>query len=98
MSSLILRGCPSETKATCGLCGETCTAPAGNQFFVDESDEPVCARCGREHAPELTALLGFANAAERIGRMGRNSVFPPLTALLDLATAAERYTTAAHCT
>jgi hypothetical protein len=66
----------------------------GNQLFLAESDEPVCASCGGKHAPELAALLHLASAAERIGRMGRNSIFPPLTALLDLASAAERYSTA----
>jgi len=61
-------------------------------LFLADSDDPVCPTCGRKHAPELAALLNLASAAERIGRMGRSSVFPPLTALLDLASAAERYT------
>ena len=54
----------------------------------------MCAACGRKHAPDLAALVNLASAAERVGRMERNSVFPPLTALLDLASAAERYSTA----
>ncbi len=43
------------------------------------------------HAPSLAALVNLADAATRIGRIGRHSVFPPLTALLDLASAAEKY-------
>ena len=42
-------------------------------------------------APSLAALVHLADAATRIGRIGRHSVFPPLTALLDLANAAEKY-------
>jgi len=39
----------------------------------------------------LAALAHLAEAAMRIGRIHRHSVFPPLTALLDLANAAEKY-------
>jgi hypothetical protein len=62
---------------------------------VAGTTDPVCQDCGRKHAPSLAALVGLANAAERVGRMGRHTVFPPLTALLDLASAAEKYATAA---
>jgi hypothetical protein len=96
MTSIILRCCPTETNEVCGLCGEACTAPAGHQLFVAQSDTPVCAACGRKHAADLAALVNLASAAERIGRIERNSVFPPLTALLDLASAAERYATARY--
>ena len=94
MSAFILRCCPSETKKPCGLCGEACSAAPGHQLFMAEGEAPVCAACGRKHAPDLAALVNLASAAERVGRMERNSVFPPLTALLDLASAAERYSTA----
>jgi hypothetical protein len=57
-----------------------------------ESQDCVCRRCGKQHAPSLTALLDLAGAAERVGRIGRHTVFPPLGALLDLARAAENYT------
>jgi hypothetical protein len=96
MSSFILRCCPNETKEMCGLCGQECIAPPGHQLFVAESHAPVCAACGRQHAPDLAALVNLASAAERIGRIERNSVFPPLTALLDLASAAERYSIARY--
>ena len=39
----------------------------------------------------MAALVNLAEAATRIGRINRHSVFPPLTALLDLANAAEKY-------
>ena len=96
MNSLILRCCPTETSGPCGVCGEACEAPPGNQLFVAATDEPVCTACGRKYAPELAALVNLASTAERLGRMQRNSVFPPLTALLTLASAAERYSTAAR--
>jgi hypothetical protein len=94
MSKLILRYCPRETNSACGLCGKECAIPVGHQLFVADNDEPVCPACSRNHAPDLAALIHLASAAERVGRMERNSVFPPLTALLDLASAAERYSTA----
>jgi hypothetical protein len=62
---------------------------------VAGTTDPVCQNCGRKHAPSLAALVGLADAAERVGRMGRHTVFPPLTALLDLASAAEKYASAA---
>jgi len=40
----------------------------------------------------LAALVTLADAAERITRIGRHTVFPPLSALLELARAAENYT------
>src|SRR5258708_3265991 len=69
---------------------------AGNGLALADPGEPVCQDCGRAHAPSLAALVNLADAAERIGRIGRHSVFPPLTALLDLASAAEKYTSAAQ--
>ena len=41
--------------------------------------------------PSLAALIHLADAAERVGRIGRHTVFPPMTALLELARAAENY-------
>jgi aryl-alcohol dehydrogenase-like predicted oxidoreductase len=45
----------------------------------------------RKGAPSLAALVKLADAAERVGRIGRHTVFPPMTALLELARAAENY-------
>jgi hypothetical protein len=95
MGQLILRCKPTATNDPCGICGQPTTAPAGTQLVLAGGQEPVCIDCGRKHAPSLAALVNLADAAERVGRMGRHSVFPPLTALLDLATAAEKYTVAA---
>ena len=41
----------------------------------------------------LAALVQLADEADRVGRIGRHTVFPPYTALLDLARAADRYAT-----
>ncbi|HEY7326004.1 MAG TPA: hypothetical protein VH592_00080 [Gemmataceae bacterium] len=76
----------------CGLCGQPLSAPAGMQLVLSGNSAPVCSACGRKHAPSLAALVNLAEAATRIGRINRHSVFPPLTALLDLANAAEKYT------
>jgi hypothetical protein len=35
--------------------------------------------------------MGLADAAERVGRIGRHTMVPPMTALLDLARAAENF-------
>lgn len=75
----------------CGLCGQVLSAPAGMQLIHSATSAPLCSDCGRKHAPVLAALLNLAEAATRIGRINRHSVFPPLTALLDLANAAEKY-------
>ncbi len=76
----------------CGLCGQALSTPAGVQLLLAGSSAPVCSTCGQKHAPSLAALANLAEAARRIGRINRHSVFPPLTALLDLANAAEKYT------
>lgn len=75
----------------CGLCGQAVTAPAGTQLVLNNNSAPICPDCGRKHAPSLAALTSLAEAATRMGRINRHSVFPPLTALLDLANAAEKY-------
>jgi hypothetical protein len=67
----------------------------GNQLVLVETGAPICADCGRKHAPSLDALVQLASTAERVTKIGRHNVFPPLTALLDLASAAEKYSSAA---
>jgi hypothetical protein len=76
---------------TCSICGRHTISAAGMQLVQANTDKPVCPDCGRKHDPSLAALVNLADAATRIGRIGRHSVFPPLTALLDLASAAEKY-------
>jgi hypothetical protein len=95
MSQLILQTRDSCTEEPCGLCGRPAQAPAGTQLVVAESGALVCRDCGQRLAPSLAALVNLADAAERVGRIGRHTVFPPLTALLDLASAAEKYSRAA---
>ena len=91
MMQVVLEYKTEATDNPCGLCGQPASAPAGMQFILAGSSAPVCPDCGRKHAPSLAALVHLADAATRIGRIGRHSVFPPLTALLDLANAAEKY-------
>lgn len=95
MTQLLLQCKPEATNDACGLCGQPTAAPAGTQLILAGTDTPVCPECGRKHAPSLAALVNLADAATRIGRIERHSVFPPLTALLDLASAAEKF---AHTT
>ena len=88
----LLLQCQAETiNEPCGICGRPITTAAGMQLVRADNAVPVCAECGRKHAPSLAALVNLAGAAQRIGRVGRHSVFPPLTALLDLANAAEKF-------
>jgi hypothetical protein len=91
MTQLLLQCNADATNEPCGLCSQPMTAPAGTRLVVAATAAPVCDECGRKHAPALLALVALADAATRIGRIGRHSVFPPLTALLDLASAAEKY-------
>jgi hypothetical protein len=72
------------------------TLEPGNQLVLAETGAPVCADCGRKHAPSLDALVQLASTAERVSKIGRHNVFPPLSALLDLASAAEKYSSAAN--
>ncbi len=95
MPELILQTRENSTDEPCSLCGRQVQAPAGTQLVVAETGALVCRDCGQLLAPSLAALVNLADAAERVGRIGRHTVFPPLTALLDLASAAEQYTRAA---
>src|SRR6185437_13610318 len=92
MTQLLLQCKAEATNEPCGLCGQPATPAAGTQLVLAHTTAPVCQDCGRIHAPSLVALVNLADAATRIGRIGRHSVFPPLTALLDLAHAAEKFT------
>lgn len=49
--------------SVCTVCGKTSELDVGPDLFTAE-DGYVCSDCGREAAPELTALLGLAKAAE----------------------------------
>ncbi len=95
MTQLMLQWKPSATNDPCGACGQPAVASAGTQLVLAETQQPVCLECGRRHAPSLVALMQLANEAERVGKIGRHTVFPPYTALLDLARAADNYTAAA---
>lgn len=94
MIQLRLRNQSSMAAGMCGLCGDLLSKAPENQLVREDTGEPVCADCGRDHAPALAALVQLASAAKRVSRIGRHSVFPPLAALLDLASAAEKYTCA----
>ncbi len=94
MIQLTVRSQTTTTEEACGLCGQMLTLEPGNQLVLVETGAPVCAECGRKHAPSLDALVQLASTAERVGKIGRHTVFPPLSALLDLASAAEKYTAA----
>jgi hypothetical protein len=93
MAQLIVQCQPTATSAPCGICGQPTTAPAAPQLVVAETQQPVCPDCGRRLSPSLAALVQLATEAERVGRIGRHTVFPPYTALLDLARAATDYST-----
>jgi hypothetical protein len=50
--------------SACNVCGKTSELNVGPNLFTSEGAY-VCSACGREAAPELTALLGLAKAAEQ---------------------------------
>jgi hypothetical protein len=91
MTKLLLQWKPTGTNGPCAACGQPTQAPAGARLVLADSLQPVCLECGRSHVPSLVALVELANEAERVGRIGRHTVFPPYTALLDLARAADNY-------
>ena len=86
MTQLLLRCNATAMCGPCGLCTQPTTAPPGTQL-VTADGQPVCPDCGKRHAPSLAALAQLASEAERVGKIGRHTVFPPYTALLDLASA-----------
>ena len=49
--------------SVCAVCGRTLELDVGPTLFTAEGGH-VCSDCGRDSAPELTALLGLARAAE----------------------------------
>lgn len=49
--------------SVCSVCGKTLELDVGPDLFTCEGGY-VCSDCGRKAAPELTALLGLAKAAE----------------------------------
>ena len=49
--------------SVCAVCGKTSELEIGPDLFTSEGGH-VCSACGREAAPELTALLGLARATE----------------------------------
>ncbi len=49
--------------AVCTVCGKTSELDVGPELFTSEGGH-VCPNCGREAAPELTALLALTKAAE----------------------------------
>lgn len=49
--------------SACVVCGKTSELDVGPDLFTSDG-EHVCSDCGRQAAPELTALLGLAKAAE----------------------------------
>jgi hypothetical protein len=49
--------------SVCAVCGKTLQLDVGPSLFTSDGGH-VCPDCGRDRAPELTALLGLAQAAE----------------------------------
>ena len=83
MSNIVLQNHPDTFRGPCGVCGKPTALVAGLQLCQAEKGRPICGICGRRAAPALAALVGLANAAERVGRINRHTVVPPLTALMD---------------
>lgn len=79
----------------CALCGEVALSETGPGLSLVDREARICRGCGQRHTPQLVALLDLAQAAQRIGRVGRHILIPPMEALLDLARAAENYSTLA---
>jgi hypothetical protein len=92
MIQLIMQINSNPTAGHCALCHQPIQGTAGTpQLANADTSALVCTECGRKYAPTLAALLKLGQVAERVGRMGRHTLFPPLPALLDLARVAEEY-------
>jgi hypothetical protein len=50
--------------ARCAVCSKAVEADVGPQLFLTENRELICYECGDVEAPELTALLRLAEAAQ----------------------------------
>jgi len=94
MSQLIVLWRADIDDDTCAVCAGSLDGSSGMRLATAEGRQPVCPNCARKEAPALAALINLAQAAERIGKIGRHTVTPPLSALLELARAAESYSSA----
>ena len=64
MHSLLIKLNRRLRHSDCAVCGKTSELNIGPELFTADG-RYVCAGCGARTAPELTALLGVAAAAER---------------------------------
>jgi len=92
MTQIAIRHPVQAAQRSCGLCGRRTVPLPGPSLCLPESLDAVCQECGKEHAPELAALLDLARVAQRVGRINRHTLVPSFHELLDLARAAENYT------
>jgi hypothetical protein len=91
MSHLTIKLPSHSVVHTCGLCGRMADS-SGPSLFLPDGHDTVCLDCGKQHAPELAALVDLARVAKRVGRINRHTLVPSFNELLDLARAAENYT------
>ncbi len=91
MPRLFLSSKPVKRDECCGLCEQRLLPTNVHQIVLGDTYEGVCSDCVKRWDPSLAALVELSVAAERIGKIGRHSVFPPMSALPDLSRAAENY-------
>jgi hypothetical protein len=94
MERIILKLAEEPGTAPCPCCGEIVLWSRGPRMVASETDDTVCRRCAKRHAPNLLALIDLAHVAERVGKQSRHLLTPPMESLLDLARAAENYCSA----
>ncbi len=58
------------TNNPCVIC-DARTDQTGIDLFLADTWKPVCMECGVKHAPELTALLYLARAADSFAAMAQ---------------------------
>jgi hypothetical protein len=78
-------------ESSCAICQGSLEQSEAPRLCLADDLSPVCKSCGKQHAPELAALLDLARTADRVGQIGNYTLVPPLNSLLHLARVAEIY-------
>ncbi|MGE3807036.1 MAG: hypothetical protein AB7K24_20420 [Gemmataceae bacterium] len=90
MPQLVIKQADDPGPCPCAMCSEEVMVEVGPQLATPEH-APVCARCGKQQAPALQALVDLARTAERIGKIAQHTTWLPLKAHLEMAHAAEKF-------
>ena len=67
-TKLVIARNTGTRRTYCALCNQQRNFSLGLELFRIDTFELVCLFCGREHAPELVALLALGRSAQHFAR------------------------------